>query len=103
MSRRHRALPDERENHKGPSHERHERRKRRKRDRERMLRDRWVTEVWEQRGHGSCGRKVRFRCLHEATRFAYDHHLRRPLWAYRCEFCGGWHLTRHPEDGCTEL
>ena len=103
MSRRHKAMPDERENYKGPSHERHKRRRRRKAEREQALRDAWVTEVWGKRGHGACGRKVRFRCMRDAEDFATAHHLARPIWAYRCPYCSGWHLTRHPEDDSVEL
>lgn len=103
MSRRHKAMPDERENYKGPSHERHKRRRKRKSEREQALRDAWVSEVWGERGHGACGRKVRFRSRHEADDFSERHHLRMPLWAYRCPYCGGWHLTRHPKADCVEL
>ena len=88
---------------KGPSHERHKRRRLRKLERERMLRDKWVTEVWGRRGHGACGRKVRFRCRHEASQFVEHHRLRRPVWAYRCRYCGGWHITSHPEADSVEV
>ena len=100
---RHKALPDERENYKGPSHERHKRRRKRKAERERALRDAWVTEVWGRRGHGGCGRKLRFRCLHEARTFAEAHAWHAKWWAYRCPYCNGWHLTSHPGDDCVEL
>lgn len=103
MSRRHKPMPDERENYKGPSHERHKRRRRRKTEREQALRDAWVSEVWGKRGHGACGRKTRFRCMSDAADFSVRHHLARPVWAYRCPYCGGWHLTRHPEDESVEL
>ena len=98
MSHRHSAKRDEGLS-KGPSHERHKRRRARKCERERALRDAWVTEVWGEAGHGSCGRKRRFRCRHEATQFVDGHHIARPIWAYRCPYCSGWHLTHHPKDG----
>lgn len=88
---------------KGPSHERHRRRRKRKMEREQALRDAWVSEVWGKRGHGACGRKVRFRCMHDAGVFVADHHLTRTAWAYRCPYCNGWHLTSHPEENSVRL
>lgn len=69
-------------------------------------RDREVTERYGARGHGSCGRKVRHATELYALRAASESMRRSmrdgdgtPLWVYRCEMCGGWHLTSHPDAG----
>lgn len=36
-----------------------------------------------------CGSKIRFESLQEAIR------NRRDLWAYSCDFCGGYHAGHH--------
>ena len=70
----------------------------RKRERRR---DKEVTERFGRRGHGSCGRKVRYSTELYARRraMAIMCHDGVKLWVYPCEYCGGWHLTSHPEPG----
>ena len=64
--------------------------------RRRMHRDKHVTEKYGESGHRSCGRKTRY--PDEAT--ALVRASRYTLWgapqlrAYRCRYCGGWHLTK---------
>lgn len=103
MSRTRRARRDEEQRRKGPSHQRHKNRRRKKAERERELRDRWVTALYGKWGHGSCGRKRRFCSRSEMEYFTNAKHLMRPIWGYRCKFCGGWHLTRHPKRESVEL
>lgn len=67
-------------------------------------RDRIVTERHGREGHGSCGRKNRYRTERDALSTALRA-MRRgapPLWVYRCSLCGGWHLTSHPRGGLRE-
>jgi len=78
--------------------------KRRRQDRKRARaaqrkRDREVTARHGRHGHGACGRKVRYRGEVEALRAALRamRNGAPPLWVYPCRFCGGWHLTSHPE------
>lgn len=81
--------------------ERDRAKRRRREERERRRRDRDATELASWQGHGSCGRKVRFPTRQEAetwadgcgARFGPEH---AGQVAYRCEVCGGWHLTAHP-------
>ncbi|MBR3383690.1 MAG: hypothetical protein IKG69_00520 [Atopobiaceae bacterium] len=88
--------------HRQAAKSRHKARKRiraaqRKRDRE-------VTAQHGAHGHGACGRKVRHRSETEALRAALRA-MRKgapPLWVYPCRFCGGWHLTSHPEGGSAD-
>ena len=46
----------------------------------------------------SCSSKNRYdtRWDAEAAIASCEEHGRRGLSCYRCEFCGGWHLTSHP-------
>ena len=45
------------------------------------------------------GTKTRYRSEDEANRAAFAHRLEHgtDLFAYRCEFCGGWHLGNPSE------
>ena len=45
--------------------------------------------------YGSCSRKVRYKTKSEALSVA-SMRTKRKLSAYRCKYCGGWHLTSHP-------
>lgn len=68
-------------------------------------RDREVTERHGRAGHGSCGRKNRYRTERDALATALRA-MRRgapPLWVYPCPLCGGWHLTSHPRGGREEV
>lgn len=73
------------------------RKKERKKERERSKRDTYVTERYGKVGHGQCGRKVRFKSEHGARVYIERHPRTTPLTCYKCELCGGWHLTSHPE------
>ena len=79
-----------------------ERRRRRRRARRlRRRRDVESVEVAGVRGHGSCGRKVRYPTRQGAETFAASVRARfgatlPEQTAYRCALCGGWHLTSHP-------
>lgn len=81
-----------------------ERRRRRRRARRlRRRRDVESVEVAGDRGHGSCGRKVRYPTRQGAETFAASVRARfgaalPEQVAYRCSLCGGWHLTSHPRD-----
>lgn len=68
----------------------------RKRNRERKRRDDKVTDKYGKVAHGSCGRKTRFRSETTAQRYI-ERHSTLGLACYKCEFCGGWHLTSHPK------
>lgn len=67
--------------------------------RERLERDRIVTERYGESGHRQCGRKERYpteeKALGQAT--LYQLFGAPALRAYRCPFCGGWHLTSRPK------
>ena len=63
--------------------------------REMSKRDKKVTDEHGKAGHGSCGRKKRYRSRHGAETYIRWHPTK-GLSAYKCEFCGGWHLTSHP-------
>lgn len=64
--------------------------------RERLKRDKVITEKYGIQGHGQCGRKTRYSSeLHAESRAAslgarYGVDLR----VYHCDLCGGWHLTK---------
>ena len=84
--------------------ERERRRRARRARRERRRRDRAASESCGWQGHGSCGRKVRFGTRQEAESWAAGVVARfgpgsGVQVAYRCELCGGWHLTSHPWHG----
>ena len=73
-------------------------RKRKRKDlRSNKSRDKKITELYGKFGHRSCGRKTRFRNRGDAEKCAgrYPQHN---LIPYKCELCGGWHLTSHPFD-----
>lgn len=59
-------------------------------------RDLDVTSEFGYEGHMACGRKARYRSRSVAEKMA----LRRmrdgapDLRAYRCPYCGSWHLTK---------
>lgn len=79
-------------------HDRDMRRKekrQRKSERERQRRDKKVSDKYGKVAHGSCGRKTRFRSESSANRYI-ERHPTLELACYKCEFCGGWHLTSHP-------
>lgn len=64
-------------------------------------RDAKVTAEHGERGHGSCGRKRRYPTLQIAMHVASFMHVGHgapELRAYRCCYCGGWHLTSMPLD-----
>lgn len=52
-------------------------------------------EAWRYK---SCERKNRYgtRAEAEAVMVDCENHGRRGLSCYKCEYCGGWHLTSHP-------
>ena len=52
-------------------------------------------EAWRYK---SCERKNRYdtRAEAEAVMADCEHRGRRGLACYKCEYCGGWHLTSHP-------
>jgi hypothetical protein len=83
-------------------------RKRAARRRERKLqekeeRDRLMTRLYGRRGHGSCGRKTRYKDEGSARVAArkLQRSATRHIYVYHCELCDGWHLTSHPKDGAT--
>lgn len=63
--------------------------------REIAKRDKKVTDEHGEQGHWSCGRKKRYRSRHGAEIYMRWHPTRN-LSVYKCEYCGGWHLTSHP-------
>ena len=66
------------------------------RSRERRERDRAVRGKHGAAGHSECGRKRRYDSEVDALLAAMWAEQRGalPLRAYRCRFCGGWHLTK---------
>lgn len=67
----------------------------RKSERERQRRDKKVSDKYGKVAHGSCGRKTRFKSESSANRYI-ERHPTLELACYKCDFCGGWHLTSHP-------
>ena len=51
-----------------------------------------------RRRYKSCERKNRYdtRAEAEAVMAECENRGRRGLACYKCEYCGGWHLTSHP-------
>lgn len=80
---------------------RHAQRVRRKREERDKARDAEVTEAYGEAGHGSCGRKKRYRDLETALAYAERQEKRfgKHLRAYRCAKCGGWHLSSKKGEG----
>ncbi len=72
-------------------------RQRRRGERERARRDAEVTEKWGHKAHWACGRKVRYRCEHDATEMMKKMYPHSGRWVgvYRCPYCNGWHMTKH--------
>lgn len=66
---------------------------------ERMERDARVTELHGERAHVMCGRKLRYPSKESALRTANRclRHGSVALRAYKCPYCGGWHLTKDAE------
>ena len=66
------------------------------RSRERRERDKRARAEHGADGHSECGKKRRYATEIEATLAAMHAEQRGalPLRAYRCRFCGGWHLTK---------
>ena len=66
--------------------------------REDERRDEMDTQREEAFRYRSCERKNRYDSRMEAEAVIADceNHGRRGLTCYRCEYCGGWHLTSHP-------
>jgi hypothetical protein len=60
-------------------------------------RDKKVTGDHGEKAHGACGRKKRYRSRHGAEMYIAWHPTMK-LSAYKCDYCGGWHLTSHPID-----
>lgn len=62
---------------------------------ERAERDAMVTAEHGEQGHWSCGRKMRYPTKSAALMRASKCQRRGApaLRAYRCPYCGGWHLT----------
>lgn len=52
----------------------------------------------ERRRYKACDRKKRYpsKAEAEAAIVACRHHGSRDLHCYKCEYCGGWHLTHKP-------
>ena len=74
----------------------YESKQRRRKRRERRRRDAYVTEKYGKQGHGACGRKNRYESRERAMEAAFKsmaYYDASPLRAYKCKFCGGWHLT----------
>lgn len=69
-------------------------------DDERDERDARVTNMYGEGGHWSCGRKYRYETEHRALMSAAMRELNGAptLRAYHCKLCGGWHLTKKPEE-----
>lgn len=61
-------------------------------------RDEMDAERDEAFRYKSCERKNRYDSRMEAEAVIADceNHGRRGLTCYKCEYCGGWHLTSHP-------
>lgn len=78
-----------------------ERKRSRKVTREMERRDLRVTRESGEDAHGACGRKKRYRSLHGAETYMRTHPSL-DLSAYRCPYCGGWHLTSHPREQKTQ-
>ncbi len=66
--------------------------------REDERRDALDAERDEARRYKSCERKNRYdtRAEAEAVMADCENRGRRGLACYKCEYCGGWHLTSHP-------
>lgn len=64
-------------------------------------RDAKVTSEHGERGHQACGRKVRYATKSEALVKASRciRHGAPALSAYKCQYCGGWHLTSRVRSG----
>jgi len=70
--------------------------KRRRYRHERRERDALMRKKYGIRGHRACGRKHRYESKDEAMEHAcisMAHPGVPQLWVYKCELCGGWHLT----------
>lgn len=67
-------------------------------EREHGRRDKLDAERDEAFRYKSCARKNRYdsRAEAEAVMADCESHGRRGLSCYKCEYCGGWHLTSHP-------
>ena len=65
---------------------------------EQSRRDARVSHDYGDAAHLSCGRKVRYRTKSDALAFASRYVMRGApmLMAYRCQYCGGWHLSSKP-------
>ena len=63
--------------------------------REMRERDARVTAEYGDKAHVMCGRKLRYQSRGDAFDRASRSvmHGSAPLRAYRCPYCGGWHLT----------
>lgn len=68
-------------------------------ERERARRDARVTAMHGEQAHRSCGKKYRYADESEALSMAARCVLDGApmLRAYKCRYCGGWHLTKQPE------
>lgn len=66
-------------------------------------RDADVTSKYGDTGHRTCGRKIRYATKSEALVKASKcmRHGAPALSAYRCPYCGGWHLTSRVRKGQT--
>lgn len=101
------GTPKKGRRHHNDSESRHRREMRRERKREnrnareRKRRDKKVTDKYGKVAHGSCGRKTRFRSESTANRYI-ERHPTLGLACYKCEYCGGWHLTSHPKHSSDE-
>lgn len=60
-------------------------------------RDSRVTNEYGEQAHRQCGKKARYRSKIDALIAANRCTMRGApkLRAYRCPYCGGWHLTSH--------
>lgn len=79
-------------------------RRSRRRKRENRRRKATVGRKYGFRGYWSCGRKNRYPTRADAESVAIRQTVRSGtrVTCYRCELCGGWHLTSHPRKG-TEI
>lgn len=52
----------------------------------------------DYRAYNACGRKIRYDTKEEAETYAIKSEIysgEKKYRVYRCQYCGGWHLTTH--------
>jgi len=110
MGKTNRSMKSEYEQRREAISAKHERRRlakeRKQKTRERKRRMKNAMEAGDAGMFYSCARKNRFCCEDEARneigylrRVAVVDGRELELWTYRCQYCGGWHLT-HLRPAC---